>query len=67
VGLEPDAEGLIVNRLADPPEYAIAPIDRCYSLVGLIKTSWQGISGGPLVEERIQGFFDDLHASAVPA
>lgn len=66
-GLEPDAEGLIVNRMADPPEYAIAPIDRCYMLVGLIKASWQGISGGPLVEERIQGFFDDLHARAVAA
>jgi hypothetical protein len=66
-GLEPDAEGLIVNRLADPPVYAIAPIDRCYMLVGLVKMSWQGISGGPLVEERIQGFFDDLHESAAPA
>jgi Family of unknown function (DUF5947) len=66
-GLEPDAEALIVNRLADPPVYAIAPIDRCYMLVGLVKMSWQGISGGPLVGERIQGFFDDLHASAVPA
>lgn len=66
-GLEPDAEALIVNRMADPPVYAIAPIDRCYMLVGLVKMSWQGISGGPLVEERIRGFFDDLHASAVPA
>jgi hypothetical protein len=65
--LEPDAEGLIVNRMADPHEYASAPIDRCYMLVGLIKASWQGISGGPLVEERIRGFFDDLHARAVAA
>jgi hypothetical protein len=66
-GLEPDAEALIVNRLAAPPVYAIAPIDRCYMLVGLVKMSWQGISGGPLVEERIQGFFDDLRAAAVAA
>jgi hypothetical protein len=65
--LEPDAEALIVNRMADPPVCAIAPIDRCYMLVGLVKTSWQGISGGPLVEERIQGFFEELRASAVPA
>ena len=28
-GLEPDVEGLIVNRLAEPPIYVIAPIDRC--------------------------------------
>jgi Family of unknown function (DUF5947) len=66
-GLEPDAEALIVNRLADPPAYVIAPIDRCYLLVGLVKMSWQGISGGPLVAERVQGFFDDLHAAAAPA
>ena len=35
--LEPDAEALIVNRMAEPPQYAIAPIDECYRLVGLIK------------------------------
>jgi hypothetical protein len=58
--LEPDGEALIVNRMSDPPAYAIAPIDRCYMLVGLIKANWQGISGGgevPLVVER---FFEEL-------
>src|SRR5579859_4984735 len=34
--LEPDVEGLIVNRLADPPLHVIAPIDRCYELTGTI-------------------------------
>jgi hypothetical protein len=65
--LEPDAEGLIVNRLVDPPAYAIAPIDRCYMLVGLVKMHWQGISGGPEVAEAVERFFTDLHAAAVPA
>jgi len=65
--LEPDAEGLIVNRISDPHAFAIAPIDRCYMLVGLIKASWEGISGGSGVEEAIAGFFDDLRARAVPA
>ena len=37
MSLESDAEALIVNRIAEPPEYAIAPIDECYRLVGLIK------------------------------
>ena len=46
LGLEPDIEGLIVNRLAEPPVYVIAPIDRCYALTGTIKASWEGISGG---------------------
>ena len=48
--LDPDAEALIVNRLSDPPQYVIAPIDQCYALVGLIKSRWEGISGGDALE-----------------
>jgi len=65
--LEADSEALIVNRLSDPAAYAIAPIDRCYALVGLVKTTWRGISGGPDVERAVAGFFDELRAAAVPA
>ncbi|HEY5428122.1 MAG TPA: DUF5947 family protein, partial [Solirubrobacteraceae bacterium] len=35
--IEPDIEGLIANRMSDPPMYLIAPIDRCYELTGTIK------------------------------
>jgi uncharacterized protein DUF5947 len=63
-GLEPDVEGLIVNRLAEPHEHAIAPIDECYRLVGLIKASWHGISGGPNVAAAVQSFFAELRAKA---
>ena len=63
--MEPDAEGLIVNRTSEPHSFAIAPIDRCYMLVGLIKASWEGISGGSGVEQAIAAFFDELHAKAV--
>ena len=62
--LEPDAEALIVNRMSDTPAYAIAPIDRCYLLVGLVKASWDGISGGAGVEQAIERYFDDLRAVA---
>jgi hypothetical protein len=62
--LEPDAEALIVNRMSDTPAYAIAPIDRCYMLVGLIKANWQGISGGPEVGKAVERFFEDLRVSA---
>ncbi len=65
--LEADIEGLIVNRLSDPPAYVIAPIDRCYMLTGLIKTTWEGISGGAGVEQAVARFFEDLRADAVPA
>jgi hypothetical protein len=62
--LETDGEGLIVNRLADPPQYAIAPIDDCYRLVGIVKTTWEGISGGSGLEPAIAGFFDELRSRA---
>jgi Family of unknown function (DUF5947) len=60
--LDPDAEALVVNRLSDPPQYAIAPIDDCYRLVGLIKTRWEGISGGAALEQAVPEFFAALQA-----
>jgi len=62
--LEPDGEALIVNRLGDPPQHAIAPIDECYRLVGLIKSTWQGISGGTAVTDAVPSFFAGLRAAA---
>ena len=57
---EPGAEGARARRRgADrqpdgDPAYAIAPIDRgCYMLVGLVKSAWEGISGGAAVEQAI--------------
>ena len=44
--LEADAEALVINRMADPPQHAIVPIDVAYQLVGVVKASWEGISGG---------------------
>ena len=60
MGLDSDGDALIVNRIADPPQYAIAPIDECYRLVGMIKLSWEGISGGAGVERAIAEFFSEL-------
>jgi hypothetical protein len=58
--LEPDVEALVVNRLSDPPVHAIVPIDRCYELVGTIKSTWEGISGGDAVENAVEAFFARL-------
>jgi hypothetical protein len=58
--LEPDIEGLVANRLSDPPMYAIAPIDRCYELTGVIKANWEGISGGSRIEGAVAEFFAAL-------
>jgi hypothetical protein len=65
--LESDTEALLVNRMADTPAYAIAPIDRAYELVGLIKANWDGISGGTAVEEAVGRYFDGLREAGAPA
>jgi len=65
--MEPDAEALIVNRTTSDHLYAIVPTDQAYRLVGLIKASWEGITGGQGVDRAIAEFFADLQAPKVPA
>jgi hypothetical protein len=65
--LDADAEALVVNRLSRPPQYAILPIDRCYELVGLIKSRWEGISGGSAIEQAVPEYFERIRARAVVA
>jgi hypothetical protein len=65
--LDADAEALVVNRMSEPAEYVILPIDRCYELVGLIKSRWEGISGGSAIEQAVPEFFARIRARAVVA
>jgi hypothetical protein len=65
--LQTDGEALLVNRLSDPAQYVIAPLDECYRLVGHIKSSWRGISGGPAMERAVADFFESLRGEAVAA
>jgi hypothetical protein len=62
--LDPDAEALIVNRMATPHLHAIAPLDDCYRLVGIIKATWEGITGGAEMEAAVQRYFEDLRVAA---
>ncbi len=67
--LEPDVEALLVNRVRHQVEspraqYFVVPIDECYRLVGLIRKSWRGLSGGAVVWSEIAAFFADLEARA---
>lgn len=62
--MQADVEALLVNRTAQQPEYFIAPIDRCYELVGIIRTHWRGFSGGDDVWSRINAFFLTMRAAA---
>lgn len=65
--LEADGEALLVNRISDPPQHAIVPIDECYRLVGLVKVGWEGISGGAGPEQAIDSFFGELRGRSTPA
>jgi hypothetical protein len=62
--LEPDVEALLINRVSGARDHYIAPIDRCFELVGIIRISWRGLSGGKEVWERIDGFFAGLRGAA---
>jgi hypothetical protein len=55
--LEADAEALVVNRMVGAHQHAIVPIDECYRLVGLIKSTWEGISGGNAIRDAVPRFF----------
>lgn len=61
--MKADVEALLVNRLGNR-EYFIAPMDECYKLVGLIRTQWHGLSGGPEVRREITEFFARLKQKA---
>jgi hypothetical protein len=66
--MEPDVEGLLVNRLGQTrgySDYYLIPIDQCYKLVGLIRMHWKGLSGGAEVWEKLGEFFASLKARSV--
>ena len=62
--LEPDVEALLINRLKGRRAYYRMPIDRCFALVGLLRTRWRGWTGGDEVWEAIEGFFEGLDEAA---
>ena len=45
-------------------QHAIVPIDECYRLVGLIKSTWEGISGGNAIQDAVPKFFDYVRDKA---
>lgn len=58
--MERDVEALLVNRVRGARDHFLVPMDECYSLVGLIRMHWRGLSGSREVWEEIDGFFDSL-------
>jgi hypothetical protein len=65
-GLNEDVEALLVSRIAKaPPNYLIAPIDRCFALVGILRRHWQGINGGDEVWPEVTRYLTELRERAV--
>jgi hypothetical protein len=60
--LAPDVEALIVrmpDRSRSAAEAHLVPIDRCYELVGLLRTAWRGFDGGQEARALLDAFFAD--------
>ena len=64
--LEPEVEALLVHRIGERQVCFVVPIDTAYRLVGLIRTRWRGLSGGPAVWQAIAEFFDELDRRSTP-
>lgn len=62
--LEDDVEALLVDRRGERRDGWMVPIDACYELVGLFRTNWVGLSGGPEVWQAVEEYFDDLRRRA---
>jgi Family of unknown function (DUF5947) len=58
--LDADVEALLVNRAGGAHEHWIVPLDDCYRLVALMRTTWRGLAGGREVWDAIARFFEDL-------
>jgi hypothetical protein len=62
--LVPDVEALLVRSERGRFEAFIVPIDTCYRLVGTLKSSWRGFTGGPEARAAIEDCFTDLRRRA---
>jgi hypothetical protein len=65
-GMERDVEALLVDRSRGARRQWLVPIEDCYRLVAVIRTSWRGFSGGKEVWLEIERFFEQLEARARP-
>jgi hypothetical protein len=57
--LQADVEAVLVYRPKNEEraQSYVVPIDVCYELVGLVRTTWSGIHGGDDVHRAIEEFF----------
>jgi hypothetical protein len=60
--LEDDVEALLVNRVRGARRHWVVPIEDCFTLVGVIRMHWKGLTGGKDVWDEIGRFCDGLDA-----
>lgn len=59
--MQADVQAALVYRRRDASTQAyVVPIDVCYELVGIVRSTWSGISGGDSVEQAIEAFFSRI-------
>jgi hypothetical protein len=58
-----EVEALLVNTARGHQHAWIVPVSDCYRLVALVRTHWEGLSGGDRVWQAIDEFFDQLRRS----
>jgi hypothetical protein len=63
---EEDVEAVLLRRHDGGFSCYLVPIDLCYELVGVVRTSWTGLGGGAEVWARIEAWFADLDGRARP-
>lgn len=61
--LAAEVEALLVNTARGQRQHWIVPIDDCFRLVAIIRTRWQGLSGGSKVWPEVDRFFADLQSA----
>ena len=64
--MRPDIEAVLVYRDRERHvEAYLVPIDVCYELTGLVRTSWEGIDGGDRSRAALDHFFAKIRERCV--
>jgi hypothetical protein len=64
--LKPDVEAVLVDRTRGRRRQWLVPIDDCFRLVAVVRTTWKGLGGGTDAWREIGRFFDALDGQARP-
>ena len=61
-----DVEAVYVTRGDAGPEAYLVPIDACFAMVGVVRSSWRGLDGGAEARRATAAFVQDLHERSRP-